>query len=158
MVDVRVGVRVDVAVFGGGPVGVRVGLPVEVGVLVAATAVAVRVSVGVLVEAIGVAVRVMVGVLLACVVFVGSGVLVLVAVGVDVLPPPGRTSRNTPVIGPHVWKPPYVLTPRPLSRSRCLPTDSPVVSTFAFTGTVCDEPKLPLIGMPVPPAHGGLSM
>ena len=106
MVGVCVGVTVDVAVFGGGPVGVRVGLPVEVGVLVAATAVAVRVNVGVLVEAIGVAVRVRVGVLLACVVFVGSGVLVLVAVGVDVLPPLGRTSRNTPVIGPHVWKPP----------------------------------------------------
>jgi hypothetical protein len=124
---------------GGAILGVGVGLGVEVGVVVAVgVAVAVAVAVGV---AVGVTVAVAVG--------------VGVTVGVGVGPP--VTSRNAALIGPQVWKPWKSLTPRPCTKITWRPTDRLAVFMVALTATV-GELNVPLIGMAVPPAQGGVSM
>jgi hypothetical protein len=83
-------------------------------------------------------------------------VAVAVAVGVAVGVGPPVTSRNAALIGPHVWKPWKSLTPRPRTKITWRPTERPVVSMVALTGTV-GELKVPLMGIAVPPSHGGVS-
>ena len=61
---------------------------------------------------VGVAVGV--GVVVAVGVAVGVGVIVGVGVGVGVEPP--VTSRNAALIGPQVWKPWKLFTPRPRTK------------------------------------------
>ena len=85
---------------------------------------------------------------------VGVAVGVGVTLGVGVAPP--VTSRNAALIGPQVWKPWKSLTPRPRTKITWRPTDRPVVSMVALTGTV-GELKVPLMGIAVPPSHGGVS-
>jgi len=96
---------------------------------------------------------------------VGLGVAVAVGVGVDVgvggtlgvgVGPP-VTSRNAALIGPQVWKPWKSFTPRPRTKITWRPTDRLAVFMVALTGTV-GELNVPLIGMAVPPAQGGVSM
>ena len=127
-----------------------VGLGVDVGL---PEAVAVAVGVGVVV-AVGVAVAVAVAVGVGVLVGVGVAVAVPVAVGVGVAPP--VTSRNAALNGPQVWKPWKSFTPRPRTKITWRPTDRPVVSMVALTGTV-GELKVPLMGIAVPPSHGGVS-
>src|SRR5438874_2245615 len=93
---------------------------------------------------VGVRVRVAVG-----------GVPVTVGVGV---PCNGWTVSQVAITGPQVSKPWNWFKPRPLTKITCLPTGTDVVSMVASTDTVCEPPKLPFIGIPVPPAHGGVSM
>ena len=122
---------------GGAILGVGVGLGVEVGVVVAVdVAVAVAVAVGVA---------------------VGVTVAVAVAVGVGVGVEPPVTSRNAALIGPQVWKPWKSFTPRPCTKITWRPTDRLAVFMVALTATV-GELNVPLIGMAVPPAQGGVSM
>ena len=98
-------------------------------------------------------------------VVIGVGVGVTAGVGVDVgrgvtlgvgVGPPPVTSRNAALIGPQVWKPWKSLTPRPRTKITWRPTERPVVSMVALTGTV-GELKVPLMGIAVPPFHGGVS-
>ena len=86
---------------------------------------------------------------------VAVGVAVAVALGVGVGPP--VTSRNAALIGPQVWKPWKSLTPRPRTKITWRPTDRLAVFMVASTATV-GELNVPFIGMPVPPAQGGVSM
>ena len=86
---------------------------------------------------------------------VGVAVAVAVALGVGVGPP--VTSRNAALTGPQVWKPWKSLTPRPRTKITWRPTDRLVVLMVASTATV-GELNVPLIGMAVPPAQGGVSM
>ena len=76
-------------------------------------------------------------------------------VGVGVAPP--VTSRNAALIGPQVWKPWKLFTPRPRTKIMWRPNDRPVVFIVAVTATVgvVNEPP---IEMAVPPAQGGVSM
>jgi hypothetical protein len=114
-----------------------VGLGVAVGVAVAvAVVVAVAVTTGVAVGGGGVGVE--------------GGTL-----GDGVAPP--VTSRNAALIGPQVWKPWKSFTPRPRTKIMWRPTERPVVSMVALTGTV-GELKVPLMGIAVPPSQGGVSM
>jgi hypothetical protein len=126
--------------------GVSVGLGVDVAVGVP---VAVIVAVAV---AVAVAVTVAVGVTVAVAVAVGVGVGVTLGVGVA----PPVTSRNAALTGPQVWKPWKSLTPRPRTKITWRPTERPVVSMVALTGTV-GELKVPLMGIAVPPFQGGVS-
>ena len=96
-----------------------------------------------------------VGVVVAVGVAVGVGVIAGVGVGVGVVP--SVTSRNVALIGPQVWKPWKSFTPRPRTKITWRPTDRLAVFMVALTGTV-GELNVPLIGMAVPPAHGGVSM
>ena len=135
---------------GGVLLGVSVGLGVDVAVGVpVAVIVAVAVAVAV---AVTVAVGVAVGVTVAVAVAVDVGVGVTLGVGVA----PPVTSRNAALTGPQVWKPWKSLTPRPRTKITWRPTDRPVVSMVALTGTV-GELKVPLMGIAVPPFHGGVS-
>jgi hypothetical protein len=127
---VAVGLGVGVGVGGGVGVGVGGGVGVGVG------------------GGVGVGVGGGVGV------GVGVGGGVGVAVGVGVGPP--VTSRNAALIGPQVWKPWKSLTPRPRTKIMWRPTERPVVSMVALTGTV-GELKVPLMGIAVPASHGGVS-
>ena len=86
---------------------------------------------------------------------VAVGVVVAVAVGVGVAPP--VTSRNAALIGPQVWKPWKSLTPRPRTKITWRPIDRLPLFMVALTATV-GELNVPLIGMAVPPAQGGVSM
>ena len=86
---------------------------------------------------------------------VGVGVGVGVTLGVGVGPP--VTSRNAALIGPQVWKPWKLLTPRPRTKITWRPTDKLAVFMVALTATV-GELNVPFIGMAVPPAQGGVSM
>ena len=91
---------------------------------------------------------------------VAAGVGVGVAgggVGVGVGVEPSVTSRNAAVIGPQVWKPWKSFTPRPRTKITWRPTDRLAVFMVALTATVA-ELNVPLIGMAVPPAQGGVSM
>ena len=109
---------------------------------------------------VGVDVRVGDGVFVYVGVIVGEGVRVgvLLAVGVSVGEPNGAvTLRKVAVVGPHVWFPWKLFTPRPLTNTTCLPTLSEVVSILALTATV-GEVKFPVIATGVPPAQGGVSM
>ena len=101
------------------------------------------------------AVAVGVGVVVAVGVAVGVGVIVGVGVGVGVEPP--VTSRNAALIGPQVWKPWKLFTPRPRTKITWRPTDRLAVFMVALTATV-GELNVPFIGMAVPPAQGGVSM
>ena len=103
--------------------------------------------------AVAVAVGVAVGVTVAVAVAVGVGVGVTLGVGVG----PPVTSRNAALIGPQVWKPWKSLAPRPRTKITWRPTDRLAVFMVALAATV-GELNVPLIGMPVPPAHGGVSM
>src|ERR1043166_475599 len=141
-------------------VGVDVGVGVMLGVVVG---VAVGVGVGVCVG-VGVGVGVGLGGVGVGVVGVGVGVGVVggVGVGVGVIPGVGVgtgpvISRNAALIGPQVWKPWKLFTPRPRTKMMWRPTDRPVVFMVAVTGSVCASNEL-MMGMAVPPAQGGVSM
>ena len=140
LLDYGRGAGVGRALGAGAILGVGVGLGVAVGVVVA-VAVAVAVGVGVVV-----------GVTVAVAVAVGVGVAVTLGVGVA----PPVVSRNAALTGPQVWKPWKSLTPRPRTKITWRPTERPVVSMVALTGTV-GELKVPLMGIAVPPSHGGVS-
>ena len=88
---------------------------------------------------------------------VGVAVAVAVALGVGVGDPPPVTSRNAALIGPQVWKPWKLLTPRPRTKITWRPADRLAVFMVALTATV-GELNVPFIGMAVPPAQGGVSM
>ena len=109
--------------------------------------------------ALGVVVAVVVGVAVAgaVAVAVAEGVTVGLGLtlGVGVAPP--VTSRNAALIGPQVWKPWKSLTPRPCTKITWRPADRLAVSMVASTGTV-GELNVPVIGMAVPLAQGGVSM
>jgi hypothetical protein len=98
-------------------------------------------------------VGVAVGVRVAVAVAVAVGVGVTLGVGVG----PPVTSRNAALIGPQVWKPWTLLTPRPRTKIIWRPTDRLVVSMLALTATV-GEVNVPPIAIAVPAAQGGVSM
>lgn len=138
--------------------GVAVGVAVDGGVGVAVAGgvgVAVAGGVGVAVDG-GVGVGVDGGVGVGVGVGVEGGVGVAVGVGVGVAPPTA-TSRNAALIGPQVWKPWKSVTPRPRTKIRWRPTDRLAVFMVAVTVTV-GELNVPVMGIAVPPAQGGVSM
>lgn len=96
------------------------------------------------------------GVAVGVTVGVGVAVGVGVTVGVGVAPPT-VTSRNAALIGPQVWKPWKSVTPRPRTKITWRPSDRLAVLIVAVTATV-GELNVPVIGMAVPPAQGGVSM
>ena len=87
----------------------------------------------------------------------GDGVGLAVAVGVGVGVEPPVTSRNAALIGPQVWKPWKLFTPRPRTKITWRPADRLAVFMVALTATV-GEVNVPFIGIAVPPAQGGVSM
>ena len=101
------------------------------------------------------------GVGLGVAVAVGVGVGVAAGVGVGVTPGvgvgPPVTSRNAALIGPQVWKPWKLVTPRPRTKITWRPIERLAVFMVALTATV-GELNVPFIGMAVPPAQGGVSM
>jgi hypothetical protein len=131
MVGVALGAMVGVAV--GGIVGVAGGVTVATGV-----------GVGVGVAGVGVGVA-------GVGVSVGPGVRLGVGVG------PPVTSRNAALIGPQVWKLWKSVTPRPRTKITWRPNDRLAVLIVALTATVA-ELNVPVMGMAVPPAQGGVSM
>ena len=70
---------------------------------------------------------------------------------------PPITSRKAALIGPQVWKPWKLFTPRPRTKITCRPSERLAVFIVASTATV-GELNVPFMGMAVPPAQGGVSI